>query len=210
MNEIHRTVAVELPEDFQVSEPGGAFHFFTEQADDWCWHEGAFTNDELDAIIAMGEQARLSKGRVGGGDATGIRDSYISWLFPNEITAWVFQRMAAIVQTRNAEHYGFDLDGFFQGFQFTKYVAPGQHYTWHTDRGPGHGVRKLSVSLLLSDPNDYEGGDLQMRFGDSEVSAKRERGVATLFPSWTTHRVTPVTSGTRYSLVAWVSGPPFR
>ena len=72
------------------------------------------------------------------------------------------------------------------------------------------GVRKLSVSLLLSDPDDYDGGDLQFKFGEEEQTAERERGMMTLFLSWSLHRVTPVTRGTRYSLVAWTSGPPFK
>ena len=211
MSEIIRPdLSIDLPKLGQANTPGGGWHFKTDAPHEWVWFKDGFTPEELDAIIRMGEQIEMDRGRTGGGDSTAIRDSFVSWLFPNEITGWVFQRMAGIVNTMNDQFFGFDLDGFFQGFQFTKYTAPGQHYAWHIDRGGGQGVRKLSVSLLLSDPDGYEGGDLELKFGEEEQKAERVRGMATIFPSWTLHRVTPVTKGTRYSLVAWVSGPPFK
>ena len=201
---------IDLPKVGKADAPGGGWHFKQDFPHEWCWFRDAFTSDELDAIIRIGEQIEMNKGVTGGSSSPKVRDSYVSWLFPNDVTGWVFERMAAVVNTVNQQFFGFDLDGFFQGFQFTKYTAPGQHYTWHCDRGGGMGVRKLSVSLLLSDPDDYDGGDLQFKFGEEEQTAERERGMMTLFPSWSLHRVTPVTRGTRYSLVAWTSGPPFK
>ncbi len=203
-------MSVNLPKVGKADAPGGGWHFKQDFPHEWCWFKDAFTPQELDAIIRIGEQIQMDKGVTGGGDNSAVRDSYVSWLFPNEVTGWVFERMAGVVQSVNEQFYRFDLDGFFQGFQFTKYVAPGQHYTWHCDRGFGMGVRKLSVSLLLSDPDDYEGGDLELKFGEEAQTAERVRGMMTIFPSWSLHRVTPVTKGTRYSLVAWVSGPPFK
>lgn len=203
-------LSVDLAKPVQAGAPGGGWHFKHDFPHEWCWQKDAFSPTELDAIIRIGEQIQMDKGVTGGGDNSAVRDSYVSWLFPNEITGWVFERMEGIVRSINEQFYRFDLDGFFQGFQFTKYTAPGQHYTWHVDRGGGMGVRKLSMSLLLTDPNEYEGGDLQFKFGEEEQTFPRERGMVALFPSWTLHRVTPVTKGTRYSLVAWVSGPPFK
>ena len=83
-------------------------------------------------------------------------------------------------------------------------------FTWHIDRNMGIATRKLSLSLQLSAPEDYEGGDLELWFGGEPVKANRERGMITFFPSYVMHRVTPVTKGVRYSLVCWVSGPPFK
>jgi len=211
MNEIIQPdLSIKLPKLQQAGASGGGWHFKTDASTEWCWSIDAFTSEELDAFFRIGEQIEMDKGRTGGGDSTDIRDSFVSWMFPNEVTNWVFQRMSRIVNSMNDQFFGFELDGFFQGFQFTKYTAPGQHYTWHVDRGGGNGVRKLSVSVLLSDPNDYEGGDLELQLGDEAEKTERIRGMATIFPSWTLHRVTPVTKGTRYSLVAWVSGPPFK
>ena len=211
MSEIVRPqLSIDLPKLVKADVAGGGWHFKTDNSHEWCWFADGFTSEELDAIIRIGEQIEQHKGVTGGGDSTAIRDSYVSWLFPNEVTGWIFERLAGMVTIMNQQFFGFDLDGFFQGLQFTKYTEPGQHYTWHVDRGRGHGVRKLSLSLQLSDPETYEGGDLELRFGEEPQKAGRERGMITLFPSWALHRVTPVTKGTRYSLVAWVSGPPFK
>jgi PKHD-type hydroxylase len=193
-----------------VSQSGGGWAFATEHITDWCWNKGAFTDSELDTIIALGNQAHEHKAMTGAGLNEEYRNSRVSWLYPNEYTYWIYERLAGVVTSMNEQFFRFDLDGFFQGFQFTKYSAPGQHYDWHVDRGPNHGVRKLSISLQLSDPADYEGGELEIKLGKDEQSIERTRGMITLFPSFMLHRVTPVTEGTRYSLVAWVSGPPFK
>lgn len=211
MKEIIRpNLDINLLKPVRADAPGGGWHFKQDHPHEWCWNKDSFTPAELDTIIRIGEQIQMEKGITGGGDSTAVRDSYVSWLFPNEVTNWVFERMAGIVTAMNDQFFRFDLDGFFQGLQFTKYTAPGQHYTWHVDRGAITGVRKMSMSLLLSSPDEYEGGDLQFKFGEEEQTFPRERGMVAIFPSWTLHRVTPVTKGTRYSLVAWVSGPPFK
>lgn len=82
-------------------------------------------------------------------------------------------------------------------------------YDWHLDLGPGSAaLRKLSVSVLLSDPDDYEGGDLEIR-GTQKID--RTQGTLVVFPSYILHRVTPVISGCRRSLVVWAIGAkPFR
>lgn len=201
---------IELAKSSPVATGGGGWHFKVDTVGEWCWWKDAFNKAELDAIINIGCALEQHRGRTGGGDNSAIRDSFVSWIFPNEVTSWIFERLATVVLPMNEQFYKFDLDGFFQGLQFTKYTAPGQHYTWHVDRGGGVGVRKLSLSMQLSDPDDYDGGDLTFKYGEEEQIASRERGMIALFPSWTLHRVTPVTRGTRYSLVAWVSGPPFK
>jgi PKHD-type hydroxylase len=110
----------------------------------------------------------------------------------------------------NDQYFGFDLTGMEQGLQFTRYTAPGEHYDWHVDRGHLTATRKLSLSVQLNDPAEYKGGELQFKFGGKDETVKKERGMVTFFPSYTLHRVKPVTQGTRYSLVAWISGPPFK
>jgi PKHD-type hydroxylase len=85
------------------------------------------------------------------------------------------------------------------------------YYDWHMDAGiPRDGIqRKLSISILLSDPSDFEGGELQFKnLEDYKVLTKR--GSIIVFPSFIEHRVTPVTKGVRYSAVTWASGPAFR
>ena len=80
--------------------------------------------------------------------------------------------------------------------------------------------RKLSVTVNLSDPNDYDGGDLWLTKHPQDSSINeletftnpnfRDKGAVVVFPSWVRHRVTPVTRGTRYSAVVWFNGPPIR
>ena len=69
-------------------------------------------------------------------------------------------------------------------------------------------VRKISMTLLLSDPADFEGGELEMI--DDKARPKMKRGHAIFFASFIRHRVTPVTKGNRKSLVMWFGGPPFK
>jgi len=210
-------LAVDLPTLRSANAPGGGFPLYGDMVSNWAWTNEVFTVEELDAIIQIGLSLEQDQARTGGDGLTKpnlkMRDSVTSWLFPNEVTNWVFQRLGFSIMQMNQQFFGFDLTSMEQGLQFTRYDAPGQHYDWHIDRGSTHGCRKLSLSLQLSDPDDYEGGDLELWFGGNEdeiVKAERQRGMATFFPSWTMHRVKPVTKGTRYSLVCWVSGPSFK
>jgi PKHD-type hydroxylase len=85
------------------------------------------------------------------------------------------------------------------------------HYDWHMDSfPPKDGVqRKLSISILLSDPSEFEGGELQFKgIEDRKILVKQ--GSIVVFPSFIEHKVTPVTKGVRYSAVTWVLGPSFR
>lgn len=66
--------------------------------------------------------------------------------------------------------------------------------------------RKLSMSLQLSDPNDYEGGELLLHLSHNPTVISKQKGMMVFFPSHTLHEVTPVTKGERYSLVAWIHG----
>lgn len=189
---------------------GGAWPLVVDHVENWAWRTGIFSNDELDTIIRIGESTELSKATTFGKQSDEYRNSYVTFLFPNDVTSWIFGRLAEAIAQINEQFFRFDLTGMEQGLQFTRYEAPGQHYHWHVDRGFLTPTRKLSVSLQLSDPTNYKGGDLEFKFGKADTRVRRERGMATFFPSYTLHRVKPVTEGTRYSLVAWISGPPFK
>ena len=80
---------------------------------------------------------------------------------------------------------------------------------WHQDYGFAIS-RKLSITVQLTDPSEYEGGNLQILTADEPANITRKRGMIALFPSYVLHQVTPVTRGSRQSLVAWVSGPAFK
>ena len=183
------------------------------------WVENVFTDSEMDDIVALNDSLFMEPGPIGSVEVNNgqykglvdpiIRHCSIGFMFPNDDTKWIFERVTAAAIHAN-KGFDFDLQGLADGIQLTRYDKEGQHYGWHQDRGPGRPNRKLSVTVQLSDPADYEGGELQLSWGTDPVVADKRRGVATFFPSFTNHRVTPVTQGTRYSLVAWFVGPLFK
>jgi PKHD-type hydroxylase len=141
------------------------------------------------------------------------RSAALRWLHPRD-AAWAFQRLDQVVTALNDRWFGFELAGFHDPLQLTRYDAGvSGHYDWHTDRGSfinGNPPRKLTVIVQLSDPADYAGGDLELLLGREPLRADRARGSVHVFPSFVLHRVTPVTAGARLSLVGWVVGPRFR
>ena len=108
----------------------------------------------------------------------------------------------------NAECFGLDLNNLYE-FQIAEYKDNG-HYDRHFDMRLDNrsSVRKLSVSVQLSDSNEYEGGDFLFSddIGTPAQSVLRKKGTIIIFPSFIYHKITPVTSGTRYSLVGWYEG----
>lgn len=141
-----------------------------------------------------------------------VRRSSIRWVERNADTYWIYRRMAERMMDINKQTWNFDLAGFVDDFQYTEY-GPDGHYMWHVDIGSGKpSTRKLSFTLQLSDPDEYEGGNLEFQYGvEQAVAAPRTFGTAIVFPSFIVHRVSPVTKGLRRSLVGWASGThPFR
>jgi len=113
----------------------------------------------------------------------------------------------------NGEYFRFEIVGISQAdpVQLLRYEAADLgHYDWHVDIGEKNSTRKLSFSLQLSDPEDYDGGDLQFLPDHQEARTMRTQGTLIVFPSYKTHRVTPVTRGVRYALVGWVHGMAYR
>ena len=114
------------------------------------------------------------------------------------------------------KRYNFDLDYSSINVQYTKYLEGG-YYIWHTDDDFGsvnkkhQNVRKLSITAPLN-IGSFEGGDLQIILNNQEEprTMRFEYGDIVIFPSYTQHQITPVTKGIRYSLVSWISGPPWR
>lgn len=193
-----------------IIEGGGGFYFLSSEVNQYAQFDNVFTPEEAQAIINIGNDCGLMHGRTGAGHDKKTRDSMVSFLYPNDFTMWIFEKLAGIAAEANSKFFHFDLHGFFQGLQFTKYEAPGSHYSWHQDMGNGVGNRKLSLSVQLSQPDDYEGGELQLLSGDNPFTVEPSFGRVSLFPSWMLHRVKPVSEGTRYSLVGWISGPAFK
>jgi PKHD-type hydroxylase len=179
----------------------------------WVWWEGAFTEQELNWLQAeakRAEQGAQVGGKDGGVVDPNIRRSQVSWLNNNPDTKWVFDKLADVVSKMNAQHFRFDLTGFGEALQLTNYdQSENGMYGWHQDYGGGIS-RKLSMAVQLTDPAEYEGGNLQVMTAANPQNIRKQRGLIAIFPSYVLHQVTPVTQGSRQSLVAWVSGPAFK
>ena len=117
-----------------------------------------------------------------------------------------------LIKEANDTLWDFDITMMREEAQYTEYYEGGGHYGWHMDTGSGIlSQRKISITVQLSDPEEYEGGDLELWFGgDEPIQAPKGKGIGVIFPSYMMHRVTPVTKGTRKSLVLWVGGSHYR
>jgi len=165
------------------------------------------SRDECRQVIMLGDRVIYTEGTVGNERRSSkVRDSKVTCLRPGAENMWLFKRLeSALVQMNNA--YRYDLLGFYEGVQVASYTSGGK-YDWHIDLGAGeNSCRKLSMSVQLSDPGSYKGGNLE--FMNINQEPEREIGSLIVFPSFLQHRVTTVTQGTRRSLVAWVHGKPF-
>jgi len=124
---------------------------------------------------------------------------------------WFDQKMKDYGVLANKEcKWDFDVDRC-EAVQFAEYGV-GQKYNWHIDTFPLTGLatdRKVTVVCLLSDPAEYEGGNLQLKFYGEHTPVMR-KGTIIAFPSFIEHQVTPVTKGVRYTATIWISGPRFR
>jgi len=189
---------------------GASWLFETDTVEYWAYKHTVFSPEECAKIIELGESLIPKTATTVGNNTDSIRDSKVSWLYSNTETNWIFDRLAYNIVSLNNQYFKFNVYGMTEALQFTKYEAPAGHYGAHVDRLPHGLLRKLSVTIQLSDANDYEGGDLNLKYETNPILGPKEQGCLTIFPSYTLHEVTPVTKGTRYSLVIWVSGPPFK
>jgi PKHD-type hydroxylase len=193
-----------------------AWSFTSDHVEHWAYFDNLFTPEECAQIIKIGESKMVgnSKAVVGLGPDVGVqlamRDSSISWLYFADDMEWVFRRVTDAVTSLNNQYFKFDLFGFSEGFQFTRYDAPSGFYGMHTDKFLNGPVRKLSLTIQLSAPEDYEGGELAFQVNSRIDVMPKEHGKIIVFPSYVLHEVRPITKGTRYSLVAWITGAPFR
>jgi PKHD-type hydroxylase len=156
------------------------------------------------AVVGHGASARADQ----------MRTSTVRWLSYADLDLlWLRLRIEEQILVANREGFGFTLQPGFTEIQFTEYHGDvGGHYDWHEDNSccmKKPMDRKLSFVLQLSDPKDYDGGQFELtRNADPlPAGAYTQQGDALIFRSALPHRVSPVSRGTRYSLVTWVHGP---
>jgi len=180
--------------------------------------------DEMAVTGGYGDPKRLNKNQLK--DLKKKRNSDIVWMSDR----WIYNEIQPYIRSANVQAgWNFEWD-FSESCQFTKYTK-GQFYDWHCDswnkpyirensNAPDHGkIRKLSVTVTLSDPKDYKGGELEFDFRQNDPDKPNKKikckeilpkGSLVVFPSFVWHRVCPVTKGERNSLVIWNLGYPFR
>lgn len=188
---------------------------YSKKIEPFAWWDGAFTEEQLDWLQQTAKKAS-QESEIGGVDRAGevnesVRRSRLDWLHKTEESEWVFTKLAHVAASLNANYFGFDLTGFGEPLQLTSYSEANQGtYKWHQDFGGIEASRKLSMVLQLSNPEEYEGGNLEIMTNGNPTTMDKKRGTIAVFPAWTLHQVTPVTRGGRQTLVAWVSGAPFK
>lgn len=175
---------------------------------------GVLTPEECEAVIEAGRRLPLGEGEAASKNyAPGtVRHCRVGWFLhgQNPIQTILDKALAAI-RHLNETAWQFRLDGAVEPSQFTAY-EPGHHFEWHLDvGGPGTNLRKLTSVVHLNPDTEYEGGALELHVEPAVRTAPRQVGAMILFPSYSLHRVAPITRGTRYTLVQWLSGTePYR
>lgn len=185
------------------------------------------SNMELDKLVELFQSNKHEEAQVGSGIHGGVNDSIrksnILWFDDNFMMKNncydIHQKITKRVDEINHMFFKFDLL-FIENFQLTQYTSNQKgFYNYHIDANPvtQNLTRKLSFVIQLSDASEFEGGDFCTINADGkEFNVTQERpelmvkGNIIVFPSFLPHKVTPVTSGTRYSLVGWCNGPRFR
>jgi len=171
---------------------------------------GLFTKHECEQIIRLSENLPLLESVQGDDGQVDLytRSSRVRWMNVTQDRLWIFERINDAINNAN-KWYKFNIIGC-HALQVTQYPVGG-HYNRHLDIGPGVSTRKISLTVQLSPSDDYSGGDVEFDDiqPDKVKNELRQQGTALIFPSYLPHKVTIVTKGCRWSIVAWFVGPPF-
>ena len=185
-----------------------SWNFYLDQLNSYAYLEKAFTKEECETIIKIANTKGLIKGKTKG--QSDVRQSQICWLYSSDNLDWVFKKITDIVLNLNNRFFQFDIFGLNEGLQFTNYKAQSDKYGKHIDKALDNVIRKLSLSIQLTNPKEYKGGELFLYEDEKGTEMKKEQGTLILFPSYILHEVKPITKGERNSLVSWVTGKQFK
>ena len=167
----------------------------------------AIDRDECAAIIRLGEAGTPVNGGLTRPEE-GYRKGMTRIIPLGADSRWLYDRVTDLMVSVN-QWYRYEVTGFVDSLLYCVYPENGQ-FEWHVDCSDGAtSTRKISMSIQLSDAEEYDGGALEFA-AHGELPDARRLGTAVSFPAFLHHRVTPVTRGMRRSLVAWAHGPVFR
>lgn len=197
-----------------------AYSFKRDQNDpqQYYWFESGLTKEELikfnNLILNLEYQDATIIGDSSNGEKSlDVRSSKIKWIPHSNDWNWLYNKFQDMITEANDELWNFNIYDIVEEIQYTEYHASNNgHYDWHQDIGPGDAsLRKISLTVQLTDSALYEGGDLEIwQGGEVRDKTPRGSGIVIIFPSYMMHRVTPVTKGVRRSLVLWVGGEHYK
>jgi len=175
------------------------------------WYDNIFTDAEINSIVNCGDSLKLEDSKTMGKTDDNYRSSSNAFFGVDQYNKWMFDRLLSAIQNLNERDFGLDLWGF-DHVQYTVYNS-NDHYNTHSDLIFGDVktlTRKLSCSLILSNNSEYTGGEFDLFENSEPTVVEQKKGRLIVFPSYQLHRVRPVLSGVRKSLVVWVVGPPWK
>lgn len=198
---------------FRVLPPIKRHKEYNYEFADYVWYKNLFSADEVMQIrnLWSAENAKAAEVNLAGNEVSrdDLRKSKIMFIKPG-VNDWVYDKLSAASIQANTNRYKFDVQGFQTELQLANY-SDNDFFEWHMDFGAGDiSNRKLSISVQLSDEDEYEGGELQFMINQNIITAPKEKGTAIIFPSFALHRVLPITKGNRMSIVGWIAGPAYR
>ena len=189
--------------------------------ENYLWYKlnNIFNNEEISSLVnLMSNKTEIATTRNDNDSIDtkafnkSVRDSRVAFLTPYDKYDLYYRKLTDAINYVNNNIFKYQLN-YLEPMQYTVYDSSYKgHYDWHLDYQIGGNqpidIRKLSFSVLLDDPDLYEGGDLTFKIGPKDDVVKdASKGDVIFFPSCVLHKVTPVTSGIRRSLVGWVHGP---
>jgi PKHD-type hydroxylase len=190
-------------------------------SDNWYFVKPVFKNEMVDFIHSLASNTPEERATEVGRDGNSLeenlnsRSSSICWIDDMQ----VYEVLMDAIESVNDGSWQYNITGI-ESLQYTIYREDkNQHYSWHTDpinyKDSTIPSRKVSCSVLLSDPEEFEGGEFEFMSIDlgGQTSSSfqpnffNKKGHGLFFPSQAYHRVKPVTKGIRRSLVCWFTGP---
>tara|TARA_R100000908_G_scaffold64404_1_gene48219 strand:- start:1445 stop:2026 length:582 start_codon:yes stop_codon:yes gene_type:complete len=173
----------------------------------------SISNEICDSLYNLRKNIKPISAKVGNQNGayevvSTIRDVMAYPIGTNHPSVALSNEIISKIVAEANETFNYNLTGMIESCALLKYTSPSHGYDWHVDIANGtESLRKISIIINLNDK--YEGGDFEM-FSEGVSSISFQKGDVIAFSSFLPHRITPITKGERWSLVAWVSGPCFR
>jgi PKHD-type hydroxylase len=196
--------------DFKPTSNWNTFYYF----------KNFFKNELIDKLDKMVySNYTFSKGRTGIPELGTETNSYktnnrdIAYITPDVNSQWLYELLFPMALEANEKVFHFEIDVVTDPIHYVIYPEDGGHLNWHMDIGAYDvNKRKLAMTVQLSDPLEYEGGEFEIWMGgkDGFITVPREKGDVIIFPTFLMHRVRPITRGQRKCLVFWTGGRPFK